>query len=156
MVILGIDPGSSRIGWGAVRKDGDWVFAGCGTIEIKSADLRKTESELNALLNKFRPALVAVEKLYFVKNQKSALAVSQARGVIMLTVAKRNIPILEYAPTEVKSAIAGDGRASKKTVAAMAARILKIGKIGGLDDASDALAIALTAAARHRLDTLKQ
>ncbi len=156
MIILGIDPGSSRIGWGAVRKESDWVFAGCGTVEIKSADLQKTESELNALLDKFRPALAAVEKLYFVKNQKSALAVSQARGVILLTFAKRSVPVLEYAPTEVKSAIAGDGRASKKTVAQMAARILKIGLIGGFDDASDALAIALTAAARHKLDTLKR
>lgn len=156
MVILGIDPGSSRIGWGAVRKNGEWEFLGCGTIEIKAADLQEAEKKINSILDEFRPAIAAVEKLFFVKNQKSALAVSHARGVIMLTVAKRNIPVLEYAPTEVKSAIAGDGRASKKTVAAMAARILKIDKIGGFDDASDALAIALTAAARYKLDTLKR
>ena len=103
MTILGIDPGTRRIGYGIVRKDGSDVrFVEAGILEIVGVDdisaLAETKKGIDTLKKKHRPDALAIEKLYFAKNQKTALAVAQARGVILLSACEHDIPVREYAP----------------------------------------------------------
>src|SRR6266404_5426740 len=98
MVILGIDPGTRRIGYGLVKKDGQSiVFQDAGILEIKSSDdfsaLLETKRELDKLIKKFKPELLAVEKLFFATNQKTAMAVAGARGVIILSALEAGLKI---------------------------------------------------------------
>lgn len=149
MIILGIDPGTTRVGYGVIKKDKGLHFVAAGTIgtDVKNPYLRlKTiEGGLRKIIKKYKPGLSAVEKLYFSKNQKTALSVAEAKGVIMLTLGKEKIPIKEFGPSEIKSVVTGSGRSDKKAVERVVALILKVPKIEGFDDASDALAIAIRA-----------
>ncbi len=159
MVILGIDPGSTRIGFGIISKD---LPAQAGR-EIKLVDYGVIEyfrkpgtnfsdlvfevtKNLNKIIKKYQPELIGIEKIYFAKNVKTGIEVAQTRGAIILEIAKLGIPIKEFGPSEIKSAITGYGLADKKSVSKMVARLLRVEKIAGFDDASDALAIAMTAA----------
>lgn len=151
VVALGIDPGTRRVGYGVVKKQGGApAFLSAGILKIKSGDdlsaLRETKTETDKLIKKYRPDVVGVEKLYFAKNQKTAMAVAQARGAILLSAQEQNIPIKEYAPNEVKLGITGYGFADKKAVLKMVRLILKKQDLKIVDDASDALALALMAA----------
>lgn len=155
MLILGLDPGSTRVGYGLIKKDnGQFRFVKSGLLKIVSKDkserLLELEKSFRKLLEKHKPDIVALEKLYFVKNLKTGLEVAQSRGVLTLLIAQRKISLLEYTPSAVKLNVAGYGSADKKAVAKMAAKILKIDKIDGPDDVSDALAIALTAANSYK------
>lgn len=155
MKILGIDPGSARVGYGLIKKDGNrFCYVESGLLKITSKDksqrLLELEKSFRKLLKKHKPDIVALEKLYFVKNLKTGLEVAQSRGILVLLAAQYKISLLEYTPSEVKLNVAGYGAADKKAVAKMAAKILKIEKIDGPDDVSDALAIALTAAASYK------
>lgn len=149
MLILGIDPGTTRIGYGLIQKDGGLKLLDCGLFKIKAKEksgrLLELEKSFQALLKKRRPDLVALEKLFFMKNQKTGLEVAEARGVLIINIIKAKLPFREYSPSQVKSAVAGYGLADKQSVAKMAARILKVAKINGFDDVSDALAVAITA-----------
>ncbi len=156
MIALGIDPGTRRIGYGVVRKNGsEIVFVAAGLLDIKSSDdiaaLRETKKETDRLIKKYRPDIIGVEKLYFAKNQKTALAVAQARGVILLSAAEQKAFIKEYAPNEVKAGITGYGFADKKAVLKMVRLILGKRDLAVIDDASDALAIAIIAAGERLL-----
>jgi len=150
MKILGIDPGSTRIGYGLIKKNKkDFGFISAGLLDIFSKDknlrLLDLEKSFSSLLKKEKPDLVSMEKLYFYKNVKTAMEVSQSRGVLTFLVIKNKIPLLEYTPSEVKSMVTGYGMADKKSIARAVEKILKINKISGYDDVTDALAIAITA-----------
>lgn len=151
MLALGIDPGTRRVGYGIVRKSGDAVvFVAAGLLNIKSGDditaLRETKKETDRLIKKYKPDIIGVEKLYFGKNQKTALGVAQARGVILLSTIEHTILTKEYTPNEVKVGITGYGFADKKAVLKMVRLILGKPDMVIIDDASDALAIAIVAA----------
>ena len=149
MKILGIDPGSARIGYGLIEKSGSELkFLKDGLLKINSKDkcerLVDLEKSFLALLKKERPDWAVMEKLYFVKNQKTGLEVAQSRGILTLLITKSKIPLLEFTPLEIKQGVTGYGMADKKSVAKMVAKILKMDKINKYDDATDALAAAIT------------
>ncbi len=155
MIILGLDPGSTRVGYGLIKKNGNqFDFVESGLLKIASKDksqrLLELEKSFEKLLKKYKPNIAAVEKLFFVKNMKTGLEVAQSRGVLTLLIARHKISLLEYTPSEVKMNVTGSGSADKKAVAKMAAKILRIDAINGPDDISDAMAIALTAANNYK------
>ncbi len=146
-----MDPGTTRVGYGLIRKEGGKLtFIKCGILKTALSTsqvdrLLTLEKELNQLIKRERPRVAGVEKLYFAKNKKTALGVAEARGVILLILAKLKVPILEFDPTDVKRTVAGDGHCDKKTLARMVAMTLSVKSIPGPDDVSDALAIAIRA-----------
>lgn len=150
MLILGIDPGIARIGWGIIEKNNTQtksVLFGC--FETKSEEqmpnrLKYIFSFLTQLIDEYHPGSLAIEDLFFNTNAKTALVVGQARGVVMLTAALKNIPVAVYTPLQVKIAITGYGRAEKSQIGQMVKVLLKLQSIPKPDDTADALAIALT------------
>jgi crossover junction endodeoxyribonuclease RuvC len=149
MMVIGIDPGLARVGYGVIevrnRNPGP-VCYGCiesGKDQPASARLLHIYSEVAAILEKYPPAHIAMEKLFFSKNITSAMNVSEARGVILLLAEQRNIPVTEYTPNQVKQAITGSGRADKRQMQEMIMRLLRLEEIPKPDDAADALSIAL-------------
>lgn len=148
-IILGIDPGSVRVGVGIIEKNGNTlIHIESGLLDIKSdpdkgEQLLNLEKKLKRVLNKTKPDLAGVEKLFFSKNQKTALAVSEARGIILKTLAEFKIPTIELTPSEVKLAVTGNGNASKEAVAKMIGYFLKIQAKSMIDDVTDALALAI-------------
>ena len=154
MVILGIDPGTVRIGYGVIKHDKNPQFVECGLLKINTADnnsrIVEAARHFKKLLTIYKPDLVAIEKLFFVNNQKTGMAVAQLRGALVFLTSEAGIPIAEFAPTEVKSAVSGSGSADKKAMSKMVRLLLKLDKIPGPDDVSDALAICLTAAFNSR------
>ncbi len=151
MIILGIDPGTTRVGYAVIKKkDNDNLnLLTCGCLESKNKEqkdrLREISDLISNLILKYHPEILAIEKLFFAKNAKTALAVAEARGVIINSANYLNLNISEFTPLEVKVAITGYGKAEKEQVKKMACRILKLEKMPKIDDTSDALAIALTA-----------
>jgi crossover junction endodeoxyribonuclease RuvC len=149
MVILGIDPGTASTGYGVVESAGPKLRArGHGVIETQSAsslELRLAEihHRVSELLERHRPAAVAIEQLYFGANVRTALAVGQARGVALLAAGQRGVPSRSYTPQQVKAAVCGHGRAAKPQVAQMAARLLGLDASSLIDHAADALAVAI-------------
>ncbi len=155
MIILGIDPGTAIIGWGLIKKSKvksqklKVIDYGCITTsaDLSTAErLNKLHKELDSLIKKHKPGIVAVEDIFFFKNLKTAIKVSQARGVILLTAAKLKIKIAEYTPLQVKQAVACYGRADKKQVQEMVKTLLNLKEIPKPDDAADALATAICCA----------
>jgi crossover junction endodeoxyribonuclease RuvC len=151
-IILGIDPGIADTGFGLIEVNGaDLKFLECGVIKtdakLKLADrLVILYKDLNSLIKKYQPDLVAIEELYFNKNVKTALIVGQARGIVLLSVKMKNIPLLGLTPSQVKQAVCAYGKAPKKQVQEMVKKILKLKNIPQPDDAADALATAIGAA----------
>ncbi|MBI2888755.1 MAG: crossover junction endodeoxyribonuclease RuvC [Candidatus Liptonbacteria bacterium] len=150
MVILGIDPGTHRAGYGVIestRNECRFLSAGLLPVRRENAYLRLLDIKkgMDAMIRKFHPSGVAVEKLYITKNQKTGVAVAQARGVILLAAAEHNLPIAEFGPGEIKSHLTGYGLADKVAVAKMVRLVLNCPALAVIDDASDALAIALVA-----------
>jgi crossover junction endodeoxyribonuclease RuvC len=151
MIIIGIDPGTATTGYGIIKKikKGNQVKCLCyGTIETSSLSdpgerLKTINKELEKLIKKHKPEAMAIERLYFFKNAKTVIPVSQAKGVILLTAAKNKIPIYEFTPLQMKMAIAGFGRAEKKQVQKMIKEIFNLKEIPKPDDAADALGIAM-------------
>ena len=149
MRVLGIDPGLAIVGYGLVEPgSGDRAYrlieAGVIRTPAAQADparLQMIYEELCALISEVRPEAMAVERLFFYKNVTTAMAVAQARGVILL--AGHELPISGYTPLEVKRQICGYGRAGKRQVQAMVQRLLNLNTLPRPDDAADALAIAL-------------
>jgi len=150
MKIIGIDPGTARVGWGIIDSNGgiEVVRAyGCLETDKKIPDeerLLKIFNGLQKLINQYKIEILACEDLFFATNAKTAISVGQARGVILLTAALSKIPVYSYTPMVVKQAICGTGSAEKKQVQYMVKAILKLQDIPKPDDAADALAIALT------------
>ncbi|MEK9186328.1 MAG: crossover junction endodeoxyribonuclease RuvC [Patescibacteria group bacterium] len=154
MKILGIDPGTTRIGFGAIENGADLKLVDYGILDISGKDKMLSMAESYAkLLKKFRPDLVAVEKLFFAKNKKTALAVAESRGIILLKTKEVGVALVEYTPLQIKTALTGYGMSDKQAVAFMVKKFLKINNLQGHDDASDALAVAITAANRWKMDS---
>lgn len=148
MIILGIDPGSSLIGYGAVKTENrKLVCLDYGVIKIKAKEtglrLVETRRQLKKLLAEFKPDKTVLERLFFFKNRKTVIEVAQARGVILMTLAENKIPVTEVAPLELKNALTGFGRASKGNVQKMVKLILNLKEEPKPDDAADALALAI-------------
>jgi len=155
MIILGIDPGTANTGYGVVKVKSQKskvksqlkaIDYGCITTSpnLSSGDrLKKINNEINKLIKKYKPEVLAVENIYFFKNLKTAMPVSQAKGVILLTAAKKKIPVYEVTPLQVKMAITGYGKAEKKQVQEMVKVLLDLKEVPKTDDAADALGVAL-------------
>ena len=157
MTIIGIDPGTATLGFGVINKIGKKIKVldyGCIETIPKFTDgerLKIINNELNKLIKKYQPKIMAVETLFFFKNLKTVMPVSQAKGVVLLTAAKKKIPVVEFTPLQVKMTIANYGRADKKQVQQMIQTMLcleekPIQKDKRKDDATDALGIALCCA----------
>lgn len=149
MIILGIDPGLAIIGYGVVEKKGNsFKLIDYSTIKTSSklddvTRLSKLYDQLIELIKKYDPDQMAVEELFFNKNVKTAIRVGQARGVILLAGSKQGIQVAEYTPLQVKQAVVGYGRASKRQVQQMVKALLNLEEIPKPDDAADALAISI-------------
>jgi len=148
---LGIDPGTATTGYGLVRlgRDGNPEAVAFGVILTPAHTpaqerLLLLHRELNKLISLHHPETCAVEKLFFQRNVSTALAVGQARGVVMLCIAEAGLDVAEYTPNEVKQAVAGYGSAQKKQIQEMVRVLLSLPEIPRPDDAADALAIAIT------------
>ena len=149
MVIIGIDPGLARVGFGIIKvKNNNKILLDCGIIEtqkhLKEENrLLEIYTDLKELIHKWEPDCAAVEKFFFYKSS-TTISVVQARGVIMMTLGSFNIPISEYAPAQIKLTITGSGKATKKDVLEAVMYSLKLDYAPKPDDSADALAIALT------------
>ncbi len=149
MIVIGIDPGTATTGFGIVRKEGaSFICLDYGVIktckkETAASRLCSLNKELSLIIKKHSPDFLAIENVYFFKNLKTVLPVSQAKGVIMLTAEKAKIPIYEFTPLEVKMTITGYGRADKRQVQEMVKLTLNLEKLPHPDDAADALGVAI-------------
>ncbi len=149
--VFGIDPGVARLGYGVLDEGpgGRVSVVGFGVIATEPGEvgprLVRVFSELEALLAETRPDVSAVEQLFFGQNTTTALLVSQARGVALLALARAGVPVREVTPSQVKQAVTGWGRADKRQVQAMVARLLSLSAVPEPDDAADALAVAWSA-----------
>lgn len=150
MKILGIDPGMAIVGYSIVNFDGkDIVLEHSGSIQTpkgkrESARLLEIFNDMNSLVEKYKPDVCAIEKLFFFRNQTTVMPVAHARGVILTVLEKFNIPIYEYTPMEVKQILTGYGRASKKEVEQMVKIALGSEELPKLDDTVDSIAIAIS------------
>jgi len=149
MCILGIDPGTATTGFGLVRETStgvesvDYGVISTSPEESMEKRLLKIYQEIKKILDVHHPKSCAVEKLFFRRNVTTAISVGQARGVILLALSEKNIPIAEYTPNEIKQAVVGYGAANKKQVQLMVQAILSLELMPKPDDAADALAIAI-------------
>ena len=149
MKILGIDPGIAIVGFGVIEYDGfKFKTIDYGAITTPAhtplpARLKMVYDDMNYVIEKFKPDQVAIEELFFNNNAKTAIAVGQARGVLILAAENRKIPVYEYTPLQVKQGVVGYGRADKKQVQQMVKSMLSRHEIPKPDDTADALAIAV-------------
>src|SRR5262245_54966326 len=149
VIVLGIDPGVANTGYGIVAKDrGRLVALDGGVIETlpahdHGARLADIHARVGALLDDYRPDAIAVEDLYFGANARSAFAVGQARGVVILAAGQRAIRCASYTPQQVKTAVCGSGRAGKEQVQRMVQTLLRLESLPTPDHAADALAVAI-------------
>jgi crossover junction endodeoxyribonuclease RuvC len=148
-VVLGIDPGVSRCGYGAAAVEGSGLVAlACGVIRTSPGDplparLCALFAELEGLVAELRPAAIAVERVFFQTNVRTAMSVGQASGLALVVAARAGVPVGQYTPNEVKQAVAGYGAAGKAQVQAMVARLLHLPEAPKPPDAADALALAI-------------
>lgn len=152
MVIVGVDPGSNRTGYGAIASDGrrhDFLEAGAlappGALELPER-LRLIHDGLRALLLRLRPDVLAVEDLFYAKSARSAIVLGHVRGIALLAGAEAGLRVLSYPPATVKLQVSGVGRAPKEQVALMVGHLLCLQDAFDAGDAADALAVALCAA----------
>ena len=157
MLILGIDPGTTAVGYALLENT-----AGRPKVILANLiDIRKKDDEgrlveihrgIQNLIKKWQPEVLAVERLFFAKNQKTALAVAQARGVILLTAALAGLKVYEYTPLEIKKIVSGDGRADKSQIKKILGLTLpELKTLKARDDVFDAIAVALACYYKERL-----
>lgn len=158
MVILGIDPGTGRTGWGVIHNPAheqiEYVGHGC-IITLQDFQMQERllllHKELTKLVDTFKPTCMVVEQIFFGLNSKTAISVSQARGVVMLVAAQKKVPFFEYTSISVKHYLAGNGRTEKKDMQIVVRKLLSknkrtlpfSSKDKAFDDSADALAIAI-------------
>lgn len=150
MIILGIDPGFGRLGYAVLEKSGAKIkVLECDCLETSA----KTEYEkrllmiadkIKNLISKYRPQVMAIEKIFFAANQKTAFKIAEVRGILIYLAAVNNIAVNEYTPLEIKMALCGYGKAPKEQVGKMLKILLQLKSLPKLDDASDALAVGFT------------
>ncbi|MBX6362646.1 MAG: crossover junction endodeoxyribonuclease RuvC [Gemmatimonadetes bacterium] len=150
MIVLGVDPGTATTGYGVVGRadDGAVSLRECGVIRTAPAQplalrLRDIFEGVNEVLDRARPDAVVVEGAFYARNVRTTLVLGHARGVILLAAALRQLPVVEYAPAEVKSVITGTGKATKEQIQFMVQRLLRLKEPPRPADAADAAAIAL-------------
>jgi crossover junction endodeoxyribonuclease RuvC len=150
MIVLGIDPGLSLTGWGVIsaltRDKITPLQYGCirtKPTETLSERLQNINTGLQGLIDTYKPEVVAIEQLFFMKKSASVALIGQARGAIVLTAALNKIPLFEYNPRHVKMALTGYGSADKHQMQHMVKTLLRLKEIPKPDDAADALAIAM-------------
>jgi crossover junction endodeoxyribonuclease RuvC len=149
VIVLGIDPGVANTGYGVVAHDrGRLVALDGGVVETAAGEdpgarLAAIHARIGELLDGYRPDAVAVEDLYFGVNARSAFAVGQARGVVVLAAGQRGLPCASYTPQQVKAAVCGSGRAEKDQVQRMVQALLALPELPRPDHAADALAVAI-------------
>src|SRR3989344_6349064 len=152
MIVLGIDPGDTLIGYGVIKKTGSKLsLVDCGCVKTKTGakageKLHELEEKLTEVILKHKPSLCGVEDIFFFKNLKTAIKVAQARGVILATCRRHNIEISEFTPLQIKQAVTGYGQPQKKQVQKMVGLILKLDEAIIQDDTADAVATAICAA----------
>ncbi|MGN1115797.1 MAG: crossover junction endodeoxyribonuclease RuvC [Candidatus Ornithomonoglobus sp.] len=160
MIIIGVDPGYAIVGIGVVEYKGNkFRTLEYGAIttpaDMPTEDrLKKIYDEMTLLIDKYTPNAVAIEELFFNSNQKTAINVAQARGVILVAVKNRNVPIYEYTPLQVKQSVTGYGRADKKQIQNMVKMLLNLNVIPKPDDAADGLALAICHAHSNKINKM--
>lgn len=166
MIILGIDPGTATTGYGIIESspqpspdrrgrkgEGRLKLVEYGCIETSKKNplesrLFEIYNDLNKLIKKYKPGILAVESLFFFKNLKTAISVAQARGVVLLCGEMNNLKIMEFTPLQIKQSLTNYGKAEKKQVQFMVQKLLDLKTLPKPDDAADALAVAICAASR--------
>ncbi|MBE7012265.1 MAG: crossover junction endodeoxyribonuclease RuvC [Ruminococcaceae bacterium] len=149
MKILGIDPGFAIVGYGVIDYGGNrFKTIEYGAVTTEAGEdmfirFKKIYDDLTEIIERSKPDAMAIEELFFNSNQKTAINVAQARGIILLAAMNKNVPIFEYTPLQVKQAVVGYGRADKGQVQQMVKALLNLSKIPKPDDTADALAIAI-------------
>jgi crossover junction endodeoxyribonuclease RuvC len=169
MIIIGIDPGTATTGFGIIKTPKEKnskakvIDFGCIITDPKDNPgerLKVLNNELNKIITKYKPQVLAVENLFFFKNLKTAMPVSQAKGVILLTAAKKKMPVYEFTPLQVKMAITGYGKAEKKQMQKMMDFHIDLSSFDlkknhrKKDDAIDALGVALCCFLNSRIKTI--
>jgi crossover junction endodeoxyribonuclease RuvC len=155
--ILGFDPGLADTGFGVIcRENNKLRYLTCGSIKTRagknfSSRILEIYLEVSGLIKEYEPDLVAVEKLFFAKNTKTAIDVSQARGVLLLAIVEQKKTLVELTPLQVKQAVTGSGQASKRQIGIMVKTLLQLSVVPKSDDAADALAIAIAGASFNTL-----
>lgn len=160
MIIIGVDPGYAIVGIGVIEYNGNrfrpleygaiTTPAGMPTVDR----LKKIYDEMTLLIDKYQPDAVAIEELFFNSNQKTAINVAQARGVILVSVTNRSVPIFEYTPLQVKQSVTGYGRADKGQIQQMVKTLLNLNVIPKPDDAADGLALAICHAHSNKINKM--
>ena len=160
MIIIGVDPGYAIVGIGVIEYNGNrfrpleygaiTTPAGMPTVDR----LKKIYDEMTLLIDKYNPDAVAIEELFFNSNQKTAINVAQARGVILVSVTNRSVPIFEYTPLQVKQSVTGYGRADKNQIQQMVKTLLNLNVIPKPDDAADGLALAICHAHSNKINKM--
>lgn len=149
MVILGIDPGYAIVGWGVLEYQGNrFTIRGYGAITTPAGmdfprRLQMIYEDMNTVLQKYRPDVLSIEKLYFTNNKTTGIDVAQARGVILLAATMHGLKVHEYTPMQVKQSVVGYGKAEKRQVMEMTKTLLRLPCVPKPDDTADALALAI-------------
>jgi len=160
MIILGIDPGYDRCGIAIIEKSLKGkevvIFSTCVTTSPKDPiyeRFKKIGSEISRVIKTYKPDALAIETLFITKNQKTAMRVSEARGIIIYEALQNNVSVFEYGPMEIKTAITSDGNSDKSQIMKMIPLLVDMSKVSknALDDEYDAIAVALTHSARTHL-----
>jgi crossover junction endodeoxyribonuclease RuvC len=160
VIILGFDPGTATTGFGVVESVNDVLRPIDVGVILTPADMPIEErllsiyTDVNTLLDKYNPDTVATERLFFDRNVTNALSVGRAIGVILLAVAQRGLPWMEYTPMQVKTSVTGYGGADKNQIQQMVVRLLGLAEVPKPDDAADALAIAICHAHSLKLKSI--
>ena len=147
--VMGIDPGTATTGWAVLEEIKGAVkpiaYGHISTSPKNSVSdrLREVADDIEKIIKKYKPQESAIEDIFFFKNQKTIIKVSQSRGAMLLTLEKKNVKVFSYTPLQVKQALTGYGRADKKQIQLMVKNILKLKEIPKPDDTADAIAIAL-------------
>lgn len=162
MKILGIDPGTTACGWGTIEYDTktrnasliEYGVVDSGKEVLLGDRLAKIYAEISRLIDAMKPDALGIEEIFFFKNAKTVISVSQARGVVIAAARLKHVPIYEYTPMQVKQAVTGYGGADKTQIQKMVAVLLQLKDIPKPDDAADALAVAITCAHSESLNKL--
>ena len=150
MILLGVDPGEDRVGLAIIKQTAgkqELLYSVCLITDKKdtfSHRLLMIGEKVEKVLTTWQPTVMAIEKLFFTVSKKTAMAVAEARGVIIYLGAKHNLTIAEYTPLEIKTCVTGYGSADKRQITEMIPRLIKINKIIKYDDEYDAIGVALT------------
>lgn len=153
MTVFGVDPGLERIGYGVIRREGSRLIPiAYGLVQTQRVELavrlQDAFDQVSGLLEQHKPDCMAAERLFFTKNQTTAMDVAKTLGVVLLAGAQRGLACAEYSPPEVKQSVVGRGNADKKQVQFMVTRLLGLPETPKPDDVADALAVAITHALR--------